>query len=157
QFPFTEGKLKVVYNGVKTDHCYARNEQDTTALSEKYELHKPFDITVASLDPRKNLSGVLKAWNKLPESLRLETELVVVGGAMHTFAFEIEEEIDESVRFLGYVPDEDLPGLYTAAAVFVYPSLFEGFGLPVLEAMACHTPVITSNTTSLKELADGYA
>ncbi|HLR24628.1 MAG TPA: glycosyltransferase family 1 protein [Fodinibius sp.] len=157
QFPFTKGKVKVIYNGVETDHFYSRDRQEIAALRRKFDLHKPFVITVGSLDPRKNLNGLLEAWNQLPEMMRKETDLVVAGGGMKTFAFEIKEKIDNSVRFLGYVPDADLPGLYTAAEAFIYPSLFEGFGLPVLEAMACRTPVITSNSSSLQELADGYA
>lgn len=157
QFPGTKNKITVIYNGVQTDHFYPRPTEETEGLREEFGLHKSFVITVGSLDPRKNIEGLLKAWNQLPPDTRKETELVVVGGRGQSIAFQVEEEIDDSVRFLGYVRDEALPGLYSAARAFVYPSLFEGFGLPVLEAMACRTPVITSNTTSLKELADQNA
>lgn len=157
KFPQAEGKVKVIYNGVRTDHFYPRRDKEIAALRKEFELHKPFVITVGSLDPRKNINGMLKAWNQLPAAFRKETELVVVGGKPHTFAFRIEEVADPSVRFLGYVRDQALPGLYSAAEAFIYPSLFEGFGLPVLEAMACRTPVVTSNTTSLMELAENHA
>jgi glycosyltransferase involved in cell wall biosynthesis len=157
QFPYTRDKIEVIYNGVRTDHFYSRPEEEIDVVLAKYKLQKPYVITVGSLDPRKNINGLIAAWNRLPERIRKEMELIIVGGGATKFAFQIEEETDDSIRFLGYVPDKDLPALYSAATIFVYPSLFEGFGLPVLEAMACRTPVITSNTTSLKELAKGYA
>lgn len=156
-FPYTKGKIEVIYNGVRTDHFYPRQDRETAGVKEEFELNKPFVMTVGSLDPRKNINGLLKAWNQLPEAIRGEVELVVIGGGVKSFDFELREETDASVRFLGYVRDDVLPALYTAAHLFVYPSLFEGFGLPVLEAMACRTPVITSNTTSLKELARDHA
>jgi len=157
QFPYTEGKINVIYNGVRLEHFYKRDAQEVKLLRDKYNLKHPFVITVGSLDPRKNTNRLLKAWNLISKSYSRDIELAIVGGGMETFDFAIEESIGENVRFLGYVDDEDLPGLYTASQVFIYPSLFEGFGLPVLEAMACQTPVITSNTTSLSELAQNYA
>src|SRR5699024_12804259 len=126
-------------------------------LRDKYNLKHPFVITVGSLDPRKNTNRLLKAWNLISKSYSRDIELAIVGGGMETFDFAIEESIGENVRFLGYVDDEDLPGLYTAAQVFIYPSLFEGFGLQVLEELACTTPVITSNKPSLRALAPTYS
>ncbi|SMO50913.1 glycosyltransferase family 4 protein [Fodinibius sediminis] len=157
QFPQTKGKVQVIYNGVRTDHFYPREQEETDALRKGFNLQKPFILTVGSIDPRKNIDGILEAWNRLPADITEEVELVIAGGSIHTFSFEVDRDIAESVRFLGYVSDDVLPGLYSAAELFVYPSLFEGFGLPVLEAMACGTPVVTSNTSALKELAQGYA
>lgn len=156
-FPCAKDKIKVIYNGVRTDHFHPRRDRETAGVKEEFELDKPFVMTVGSLDPRKNINGLLKAWNQLPDAIRGELELVVIGGGVKSFDFELREETDASVRFLGYVRDDVLPALYSAADLFVYPSLFEGFGLPVLEAMACRTPVITSNTTSLEELAGNHA
>ncbi len=109
------------------------------------------------MDKRKNIHGLIKAWKQLPEQIRSEYELVITGETAQKFAFKLDEPLPASVRFTGYLNDDHLPALYTAATVFAYPSLFEGFGLPVLEAMACGTAVVTSNSTSLKELADGKA
>lgn len=157
QFPYTRDRIEVIYNGVRTDHFYLRPQEEIDVMKEKHKLQKPYVITVGSLDPRKNINGLIAAWNRLPERIRNEMELVIAGGEASKFAFQMEEEVDDSVRFLGYVPYEELPALYSGAIIFAFPSHFEGFGLPVLEAMACRTPVVTSNTTSLKELAEGYA
>lgn len=156
-YPEAGGKVKVIYNGVRTGHFYPRPANEAEAVKQKFTLEKPFIVTVGSLDPRKNIGGLIKAWNMLPSHIRAELDLVIAGGSADKFQFTLEENIDSSVRFLGYVDYGMLPALYTASDFFVYPSLFEGFGLPVLEAMACKTPVITSDTTSLAEIAGDSA
>jgi glycosyltransferase involved in cell wall biosynthesis len=157
RYPFTSGKIRVIYNGVRTDHFYPRPQEELDAARERYQLHKPYVITVGTLDPRKNIDGLIEAWHQLPGNIREQYELVVVGGSADKFSFRLQTRPHPSVRFLGYVDHKYLPALYSASVLFIYPSLFEGFGLPVLEAMACRVPVITSNTTSLLELAEGYA
>ncbi len=157
RFPEASGKVKVIYNGVRTDHFYPRSPESAEKVKRKFNLQKPFVVTVGSLDPRKNINGLLKAWNTLPSYIRSELDLVIAGAAADKFRFQIEENLDPSVRFLGYVDYEVLPDLYSSAEFFVYPSLFEGFGLPILEAMACKSPVITSCTTSLAEIASDSA
>lgn len=157
QFPFTENKIKVIPNGVRTSHFYPREQQEITAVREKLQLNKPFIVTVGSLDPRKNINGLIKGWNCLPDNIKQEMELLIVGATAEKFNFTLNEKMEDSVRFLGYLDYERLPAVYSGAVGFVFPSLFEGFGLPVLEAMACRAPVITSNTTSLREIADNRA
>lgn len=156
-FPFAESKIEVIAPGVNGGHFYKRPNTEVSAIRKEMRLERPYVITVGSLDPRKNLKGLLKAWNLLPPRIRQDRNLLVVGGSSGKFAFLIEEEPDETVRFAGYIPDERLAALYSGAEVFVYPSLFEGFGLPVLEAMACGIPVVTSGTTALAELPHGTA
>lgn len=157
KYPMAEGKVNVIYNGVNTEHFYQRNSDEISDVKERYNLEKPFIITVGSLDPRKNINGLIKAWNLLPSTIRGNLDLVIAGGTADKFLFHLEEEIDSTVHFLGYVDYNLLPALYSGALIFIYPSLFEGFGLPVLEAMACGTPVITSNTTALKEVTGNAA
>jgi glycosyltransferase involved in cell wall biosynthesis len=117
----------------------------------------PYFLYVGNLEPRKNLLRLLDAF----ALLKSDHELWIVGNDWYRSA-PIHQRvralgIRNRVRFLGYVPRADLPGLYRGATAFVYPSLLEGFGLPVIEAMACGTPVITSNNSALKEIAAGAA
>ena len=121
----------------------------------RYQLPDRFILSVGTLEPRKNLITLLEAYHVL-RSEGSNVSLVIAGGRgwrsepfferLHALGLE------NMVLLLGRVPDEDLPGLYTLAEVFAFPSLYEGFGLPVLEAMACGTPVISSNTSSLPEV-----
>jgi glycosyltransferase involved in cell wall biosynthesis len=127
-----------------------------------FELRKnntPFILGVGKLSPRKNFISVLKAFNAIKD--KIEHQLVIVGGNGWDFQ-EIEKviielDLNKRVELLGYVTDEYLVPLYQNASVFVYPSKFEGFGLTILEAMACGCPVITSNITSPPEVAGNAA
>ncbi len=111
-------------------------------------------LTVGAIEPRKNLPRLLEAWRRVLPRIDPDTWLVVSGepGRSAVFRETCIENVPARVHFAGYVPDERLPALYTGARVFVYMSLYEGFGLPPLEAMACGTPVITGNRTSLPEV-----
>jgi glycosyltransferase involved in cell wall biosynthesis len=107
--------------------------------------------------PHKNLSRLLQAYRLLREEMGVETPLLVIAGAWDERYPEVKQqaaatELADSVRFLGPVPEADLPSLYAAATLFVFPSLYEGFGLPVLEAMACGTAVACSRSSSLPEV-----
>ncbi|GGO19996.1 mannosyltransferase [Deinococcus humi] len=115
-----------------------------------------FLLSVSSLEPRKNLSRLLHAWEAWPNRPE-ELRLLVVGTASKVFAGQGFDRVPDGVQLLGRVEDTALPSLYAAAEALVYPSLYEGFGLPPLEAMACGTPVITSNTTSLPEVVGDAA
>lgn len=117
-------------------------------------IDQPYALYVGTLEPRKNITVLLHAFAALEDK---ETVLVLAGakGWMYEQILSLITElgIESRVKMLGYVENADLPVLYTEAQVFVYPSLFEGFGLPVLEAMQCGTPVITTNVSSLPEVA----
>ena len=134
------------------------SEQDCQASLDKYGLaFKAFNLVVATVEPRKNFKRLLKAFQSLPVAVRKAYPLAVVGDKgwlsddIHQMIATLENG-NEAVS-LGYVDELDLPKLYSAAAIFVYPSLYEGFGLPVLEAMASGIAVLTSNTTSIPEVA----
>lgn len=113
-------------------------------------------LAVGTLEPRKNLSTVIAAFSRLPDSVRRQTPLVIVGmhgWGMEKFSAGLQQMIARGeVVLTGYVAQEELPALYSGARMFVYPSIYEGFGLPPLEAMACGTPVIVSNRASLPEV-----
>ena len=118
----------------------------------------PYFLYVGNLEPRKNLERLIEAFARMP---RKEHQLVIVGdswyrgGAVEKKARSLG--LNGEVKFLGYVPRAELPGLFSGATAFVYPSLLEGFGMPIIEAMACGAPVITSNSSALKEVAGGAA
>ena len=116
---------------------------------DRADLGAPYVLSVATLEPRKNLSALVEAFTLL-RTRRPELQLVVAGAPV-TWA---EQDLAaEGVRALGFVPDTELPGLYRGAAALAYPSLLEGFGMPVIEAMACGTPVVASSHSSLDDAA----
>lgn len=120
--------------------------------------HRPYLLTLCTLEPRKNLTAVIRSFaNLIQRNLDLDLNLVLVGiqGWKNKSIFEEinkEEKLKARIFFTGFVPDQDLSALYSGATCFVYPSLYEGFGLPPLEAMQCGVPVITSNVSSLPEV-----
>ena len=133
----------VTSNGVDTSVFHPGARQN------KYEFSRKYILFVGSLQPRKNLTGLLQAWHEIKDEFS-ETWLVVAG-EVGTVYRSVKFLVDEHVRFLNYVSDEDLPGLYAGAELFVLPSFDEGFGLPVLEALACGAPVLVSNRGALSE------
>ncbi len=125
-------------------------------VPEKYGVRQPYVLFVGTLEPRKNLITLVRAFAALPGSLLRETQLVLCGRRgwkNEDLTAEIARlQLESKVRITGYVSDADLPALYRSAAVFVYPSLYEGFGLPPLEAMASGVPVIASTAPALTEV-----
>lgn len=137
--------------------------EDTAAVQAscaRYGLSGDFMLAVGNLQPRKNLARLVEAFAKLPPSLR-DLRLAIVGAGKwkesELFARVAELGLEKRVLFTGYVSDEDLALLYNAGMGLIYPSLYEGFGLPILEAMQCGTPVICSNTSSMPEVAGDAA
>ena len=131
-------------------------------VAKAFSLHKPYFLFVGSIEPRKNVDTLLSAWESLPVSFRDEHELVVAGlpgwrSDTTTKRLMQANSEKQGIRYLGYVPEPDLPALTAGAAAFVYPSLYEGFGIPVAQAMAAGCPVITSNVSSLPEITGGAA
>lgn len=139
----------VTPNGVNTSIFHPGAKQATYEISGKYILF------VGSIQPRKNLTGLMLAWREIKGEFK-DLWLVVAGSTGDVFP-QIKFMSDERVRFLNYVTDEDLPGLYAGAELLVLPSLDEGFGLPALEAMACGTPVLVSTAGALPEVVDDAA
>jgi glycosyltransferase involved in cell wall biosynthesis len=128
---------------------------DPEGIRERYRIGRPFVLALGTIEPRKNIDALLAAFEALPADLRESFELVVAG-PMGWASQETSARL-QAVRYLGYVPEADLAPLTAAATVFAYPSLYEGFGFPVAQAMAAGVPVITSNVSSLPEIAGDAA
>lgn len=159
RYPEAKGKTDLAYPGV--DALFMdRPESELRGLRERFKL-RDFILSTGTIEPRKNLERLVKAYSFLPENLRERYPLLLVGklGWDHQSVFDTiaETRMGSFVRHMGYVSDQDLAGLYSAATVFAYPSLYEGFGLPVVEAMAAGTPVVTSNVSSMPEAAGDAA
>jgi glycosyltransferase involved in cell wall biosynthesis len=149
-----EEKIEVIYPGV-AEPFFRTTPEGARAVAARYALSRPYILFVGTIEPRKNIDVLLDAYGQLPPSLRADFELVVAGPAGWGDPSTLERlrSGDHGVRYLGYVPEADLPGLTAGASVFVYPSLYEGFGLPLAQAMAAGVPSITSNVSSLPEVA----
>ena len=150
-----EEKIRVVYNG-KDERFKPLNQNEIAEAKRKYNLNFPFLLYVGVLQSRKNISNIIKAYYKLKKEGTAH-KLVVAGGKKGRQYKEILKTVEtldlqKDVIFTGYVPDDDLPKLYNAADLFVFPSIYEAFGLPPLEAMACGVPVITSDRGAFPEV-----
>jgi glycosyltransferase involved in cell wall biosynthesis len=158
-YDIPEEKITTIYNAV-SEHFKIATEQEILDLREKYSLNFPFILFVGTLEPRKNIPSLLKAF-KILSRKEPGLKLVIAGkrGWKYKEIFQLISslEIGSDVRYLQYIDQNDLPVLYSAAEVFVYPSLYEGFGLPPLEAMACGCPVVTSNVSSMPEVTGNAA
>lgn len=126
-------------------------------IYEKYSIEKGIILYLGGFSPRKNVKSILVAFSMIYKNLSKNYKIVIIGAAKddHQFLNKLAQSlgIGDRVFFTGFVPYEDLPYFYNAAELFVYPSLYEGFGLPILEAMCCGTPTITSNVSSIPEVA----
>lgn len=146
-------KISVVWNGVDSAFVPWEPESIERTLLDLQIPGPRYLLCVGSLEPRKNLPRLLDAWRQVAPTLPDDILLVIVGQRRGTTVFaDLKIEVPARVHFTGYVAQEQLPALYSGALALVYPSLYEGFGLPPLEAMACGTAVITSNNTSLPEV-----
>jgi glycosyltransferase involved in cell wall biosynthesis len=148
-------RVELVPYGVSPLFSAGLDSQKIDLVLDKYGIRKPYILSVGRLNMRKNLTSLFKAFALLKERGAIPHKLVIVGKEDYSTEgiFRAAHEIASGeVQFTGYVDDEDLPYVYSGADVFVYPSLFEGVGLPVLEAMACGVPVVASHTSSLREV-----
>lgn len=146
---FKEDKIVVIYHGI--DHNLFKVYQK---IELGFDLPSKFILSVGSIEPRKNLLRLLKAYQGLPLEIKDEYKLLLVGfsGWENSEIISLIKELEEYVQYLGFISDEELAQVYNLATLFVYPSLYEGFGLPVLEAMACGTAVVSSGLSSLPEV-----
>ncbi|NPV52078.1 MAG: glycosyltransferase family 4 protein [Firmicutes bacterium] len=155
--PVEEDKFQVIHQGIEAHYGPVAEEVARPRLRERFKLEGNYIFYIGGFSFRKNVTGLVKAYSILPEHLRQGYRLVI--GGYRTDDFDevvrcVEElGLQERVLFTGRCSEVDIPCLYSGAALFVYPSLYEGFGLPPLEAMACRTPVITSDRGSLPEIA----
>jgi glycosyltransferase involved in cell wall biosynthesis len=154
-------KIAVVYNGIDERFWIQPSTEEIARVRERFQLDHGFVLYAGTIKPHKNLVRLIEAFAALRKGEFEELKLLIIGDeisklpalrrAVHMY------KLHKHVRFLGFLPDETLAALYRLAAVFVFPSLYEGFGLPPLEAMASGTPVVTSNVSSLPEVAGDAA
>jgi glycosyltransferase involved in cell wall biosynthesis len=149
-------KVTVLYSGVNRKFRPESDARKSKLMRKKYGLgEEPYLLSVSTLQPRKNYQMLIRAFRQVADSY--PHHLVIAGNKGWLYEQIVEEvraqELTERVSFIGFVDDNDLPTLYSAATLFVFPSLYEGFGLPLLEAMACGVPVLTSNSSCLPEVA----
>jgi glycosyltransferase involved in cell wall biosynthesis len=151
-FNFPHTKIQVVHGAVDK-RFYPVDKGKIELIKKKYNIQKPYLLFASTIEPRKNIKRLLNAFSLLNKS---EPNLVLVGSKgwlkEDLMQLIIDYKIQNKVHYLKYVSHEDLPALYSGALMFLYPSLYEGFGLPLLEAMACGTPVISSNISSIPEV-----
>jgi glycosyltransferase involved in cell wall biosynthesis len=150
--------IQVLYPGVPAGFD-PRDASEVDVIREKYSLYKPFILYVGSFHPRKNVMAVINAFDQIADDYPHD---LVIGGLPKRQDQLILDRINEvafgsRIRQIGFVPQDELPLFYSGAEIFVFPSYYEGFGLPVLEAMACGCPTITSNLSSLPEVAGDAA
>lgn len=161
QFPEAADRIEVIYNGVSPRFRQAHTTQALDAVRGCLDLPSAFIFAFGSRDPRKNLDGLLRGYHQYRALTETPLPLVLAGLKANVVAEKLyamgQPALADHIHFPGYIPDADLPAVYALADVFLYPSLQEGFGLPVLEAMASGIPVVTSNTSSLPEVAGDAA
>jgi len=154
-------KIRVVYPGVAESFRDRVSREELDRRLAEFQIQRPYLLFVGNPKPHKNLDNVIKAFARALEIHPFEADLVCVGDR-GSIEFKIQQRasqlgISDRLKLLGHVDDEALPALYQGATLFLFPTLYEGFGLPVVEAMASGAPVVTSNTSALKEVAEGYA
>ena len=162
-YDYDKNKITVIHHGY--DEALFHNKYTADQISnirKKYSLPERFVFSLGSLSPKKNIPALLQAIASLKITKCTEIHCILAGGFTSTVRSELRQKtealgIKENVQFIGYAPNEDLPIIYNAATLFVFPSIAEGFGLPLVEAMACGCPVITSNTSCMPEIVQDAA
>lgn len=156
-------RVVVTPNGVDLDtYCPGKKDEAIEILRQKYQISSPYILYVSRIEhPGKNHVRLIKAFNILKAKLGIPHQLILAGSkwsrAEEVYEIASESPYRDDILFLGFVANQDLPSLYRGADLFVFPSLFEGFGMPILEAMACGTPTICSNISSMPEVAGDAA
>ncbi len=152
-------RTRVVYAGLEPSFRRVQDQAAVQAVLTRYGITPPYILTVGTLQPRKNLVRLIAAVNLLRQRHGLPHRLVIAGGKgwLYEEIIAAAHEAGDAVILAGYVADSALPALYSAADLFAFPSLYEGFGIPLLEAMGCGTPVLTSTASSLPEVAGDAA
>jgi glycosyltransferase involved in cell wall biosynthesis len=160
-FGVDAAKVEVIYNAIDERFLAPPDEVRMDQVRQRYQLDHPFLLYVGNIKPHKNLERLIDAFGRVRAAGRSDLRLVIIGDEISKYPTLRQavhrHRLDKFVRFLGFQPYDTLAAFYRLARAFVFPSLYEGFGLPPLEAMACGTPVVTSNVSSLPEIAGGAA
>ena len=156
-----ENKIKVIYSGLDESLVGDRHAYHLQDTRKKYNLPQDFILSLGSIEPRKNIVGLISAYEKLRNENKINNKLVIAGEKAWCYekifkAWE-KSKYKKDILFPGFIEEEDKPCLYNLSELFVYPSFYEGFGFPALEAMACNVPVITSFVSSLPEICSEAA
>ena len=155
-FPRVEQKVEVIYEGVEERFEPLRDEGKMEPILKRYGVNKPFILHFGSNDPRKNTLKVIKVYHRLAKEQNIPHQLVLLGFRQEKktpIDFYLKKnDLTERVISISFLSENDLPNFYQGANFLLYPSLYEGFGFPPLEAMACGTPVIVSNVSSIPEI-----
>lgn len=154
-------KIAVIYNAIDERFGVPPREEEVARVRERYQLKDPFVLYAGNIKPHKNLERLIEAFDRVRKAGFDQLTLVIIGDEISKYPrlrrAVHRHKLHKHVRFLGFQPDETLAVFYRLADVFVFPSLYEGFGLPPLEAMASGTPVVTSNVSSLSEVVGDAA
>ncbi len=160
-FRVPEERISVIYNAIDERFFVEPDEAHVERVKERFQLDHPFALYVGNIKPHKNVTGLIDAFGRARALGLDDMKLVVIGDELSKYPGLRQgvhrHRLDKHVRFFGFQPLETLSVFYRLARVFVFPSFYEGFGLPPLEAMACGTPVVTSHVSSMPEVAGGAA
>lgn len=160
-YNISKDKIKVIYSGLDENLKISSDNVKLEEIRKKYRLPQDFILSLGSIEPRKNIVGLISAYEKLRDEDKIDKKLVIAGEKAWCYkeifkAWEKSKYKDDIV-FPGFIEEEDKAYLYNLSKLFVYPSFYEGFGFPALEAMACGVPVVTSFISSLPEVCSGAA
>lgn len=154
-------KIQVIYEAADDRFKHLEDRESARKEASKYVAEDEFILSIGTLEPRKNYLGLIEAFSSLKNDIDKKIKLVIVGkkGWYYEDIFNKVKDLnlEQDVIFTGYIPDQEIPALLNTAICMVYPSFYEGFGLPVLEAMSCGCPVITSNISSIPEITEDKA
>ena len=156
----TEDKIEIVHPGIDLENYSQKYEkEELERIRKKYNLPSEYILYLGTIEPRKNIERIIKAFIKYKKERKDNLKLILSGkkGWKYENIMELVKLRPEDITFTEYVDEEDKIALYKMAELFVFPSLYEGFGIPVLEAMAARVPVVTSNVSSLPEVAGDAA
>lgn len=160
-FGVSEDKITVTH--LAADDIYQPMDRDKarSVIFNKYGVERRYILYLGGFSPRKNIARLIKAFQKVRDNFEKPIDLLILGEHQRSYnaLWSLTEKLNltDNVKFLNFIPTDDLPYFYNGADVFVYPSLYEGFGLPPLEAMQCGTPVVTSNVSSIPEIVGDAA
>ena len=147
-----KNKITPVHEGVDSKFKIIKDKNKLNSIKNKYNLDKEFIFYAGSISPRKNIKRLIKAFESIQK--KTDLDLVITGNKLWNNVEEMELiKKNPRIKLLGFIPEEDLPTIYNLASIYVYPSLYEGFGLPILEAQASGCPIIASSASSLPEVA----
>jgi glycosyltransferase involved in cell wall biosynthesis len=160
-YPSAASKTTVIHHFIDEDFRPGHTKEELEKVRRAYGLPEKIVLSVGTVEPRKNVTTLAKAFALLPDSLRNKFTLVIAGKPgwfVESITAEIARlQLGDGIRFIGYVDRHDLPSLYKLATLFAFPSIYEGFGFPPLEAMSCGVPVLCSNTSSFPEVVGDAA